>query len=87
MFVWKASVILEQFAKLLPDIYADLLRIGDSMGTAQEKEVIRRFIPIYTRFPLITALWSGLTMWWCWKGFRLERCGQPGCIGRTVSAG
>ncbi len=45
MFVWKASVILEQFAKLLPDIYADLLRIGDSMGTAQEKEVIREIYP------------------------------------------
>lgn len=45
MFVWKTSVILEQFAKLLPDIYADLVRIGDSMGTAQEKDVIREVYP------------------------------------------
>lgn len=45
MFVWKASVILKQFEKLLPDIYACLTEIGDSMGTEQEKETIEKIYP------------------------------------------
>ena len=36
MFIWKASVILEKFEKLIPDIYADLCQIGDAMGTDNE---------------------------------------------------
>lgn len=46
MFVWKASVILTYFEKLLPDIYECLLKIGEAMGTEQEKEVIRQVYPV-----------------------------------------
>ena len=45
MFVWKASVILGQFEKLLPDIYECLVKIGDSMGTEKEKETIAEIYP------------------------------------------
>ncbi len=45
MFIWKASVILKQFEKLLPDIYESLLAIGESMGTAHERETIERVYP------------------------------------------
>ena len=45
MFVWKASVILDYFKKLLPDIYECLVTIGDAMGTGREQEVIREVYP------------------------------------------
>lgn len=45
MFVWKASVILERFRTLLPDIYAELMLIGDKIGTSEEKEVVERIYP------------------------------------------
>ncbi len=45
MFIWKASAILRQFAVFLPDLYKDLLKIGESMGTAMEEETIRTVYP------------------------------------------
>ena len=45
MFIWKAGLILEMFKKWIPDIYEDLCRIGDVMGTKQEKEVIQEVYP------------------------------------------
>ncbi|NEX02291.1 MULTISPECIES: mannose-1-phosphate guanylyltransferase [Pseudobutyrivibrio] len=45
MFVWKASVILAEFEKLLPDVYACLTKIADAMGTADEKKVIDEVYP------------------------------------------
>jgi mannose-1-phosphate guanylyltransferase len=45
MFVWKASVILEKFKELIPDIYADLEKIGAAMGTPAEKETIESVYP------------------------------------------
>lgn len=46
MFVWKASTILRYFEKLLPDIYECLTKIGDAMGTPQEKAVIEEVYPV-----------------------------------------
>lgn len=46
MFVWKASTILRYFEKLLPDIYACLVQIGDAMGTKREKAVIEEVYPV-----------------------------------------
>ena len=46
MFVWKASVILGYFERLLPDIYECLVKIGDAMGTAREKQVIQEVYPV-----------------------------------------
>lgn len=45
MFVWKASVILEEFEKLLPEVYACLGQIADALGTPNEKEVIDKVYP------------------------------------------
>lgn len=45
MFVWKASVILKKFEQFIPDIYEDLNKIGDAMGTTVEKEMIENVYP------------------------------------------
>ncbi len=45
MFVWKASVILEEFKKLLPDVYVCLEKMGEAMGSADEKRIINEIYP------------------------------------------
>ena len=45
MFVWKASLILQYFQRLLPDIYDCLQEIGDAMGTLKEQEVLDKVYP------------------------------------------
>lgn len=45
MFVWKASVILDEMKNLLPDVYAQLDKIGNALGTDNEKEVIDKVYP------------------------------------------
>lgn len=40
IFVWKASTILAKFQQFIPDIYADLCKIGDAMSTDAEKETV-----------------------------------------------
>ena len=42
MFVWKISTILHNLEKHLPDIYAGLCRIGESIGRADEQEVLEK---------------------------------------------
>lgn len=45
MFIWKASLILEKFKEFIPDIYEDLVRIGNVMGTIEEKAAIDAIYP------------------------------------------
>lgn len=45
MFIWKASVILEKIKELAPDIYKDLVIIGDSMNTPNEQIVLNEIYP------------------------------------------
>ena len=45
MFVWKASTILEKFKTYIPDIYADLEKIGNAMRTESEKAIIEEVYP------------------------------------------
>lgn len=45
MFIWKASTILKNFERFLPNIHADLLKIADSMRTPQEYDVINGIYP------------------------------------------
>ena len=45
MFVWQASVILDEFRKLLPDVYECLEKIGDALNTPQEVDVIKEVYP------------------------------------------
>lgn len=46
MFVWKASVILEQFKEFLPEVYACLEKIRDAMGTDAEMDTINKIYPV-----------------------------------------
>ncbi|MBB5226310.1 mannose-1-phosphate guanylyltransferase [Treponema ruminis] len=48
MFIWKASTILKNFERFLPDIYADLQKIGNAMNTADELKVIEALYPKIT---------------------------------------
>lgn len=45
MFIWKASVILEQYKKLLPDIYEELMRLYNAIGTNNERKVKHEIYP------------------------------------------
>ncbi len=45
MFIWKVSTILEKFRTLLPDIYVDLMKIYNAIGTAHEKRTISSVYP------------------------------------------
>lgn len=46
MFIWKASTILDNFKRYLPDIYICLDQIAESIGTENEKAVIERIYPV-----------------------------------------
>lgn len=48
MFIWKASTILKEFEKLLPDVYADLQKIASAMLTDDEFNVIEEVYPKIT---------------------------------------
>lgn len=45
MFVWKVSLILQYFKKLLPDIYECLEAVGDAMGTENEQKTLEKIYP------------------------------------------
>lgn len=45
MFIWKASLILEKIKEYTPDIYQDLVTIGDAMNTPDEARVLREVYP------------------------------------------
>ena len=45
MFIWKASLILEKLKENTPDIYEDLVKIGDAMNTPNEGIVLHEIYP------------------------------------------
>ena len=45
MFIWKASLILEKLKTYVPDIYQDLLKIGEAMNTDDENIVLHDVYP------------------------------------------
>lgn len=45
MFIWKASVILDKFRQLLPDIYGDLNAMAQAFGTPEEDAVKEKIYP------------------------------------------
>ncbi len=51
MFIWKASVILSYFKRLLPDIYECLEEIGNAMGSGREQETLDA---VYPKIPKIS---------------------------------
>lgn len=52
MFIWKASVILDYFKRLLPQVYEGLVKIGGAMGTAKEKQVIEEVYPVIPKISI-----------------------------------
>lgn len=42
MFVWKSSTILSNFRELLPETYEGLNKIYETIGTAEEEEILER---------------------------------------------
>jgi mannose-1-phosphate guanylyltransferase len=42
MFVWKASTILQEIARWLPDLYAGLMKINEALGTPDEAAIVPR---------------------------------------------
>lgn len=42
MFIWKASVLLKQYRKFLPDMYQCLKKISDFIGTEEEESVVEQ---------------------------------------------
>ena len=45
MFIWKISLILEKLKEYVPDIHADLEKIGDAMNTPAEQDVLHAVYP------------------------------------------
>lgn len=45
MFIWKVSTVLDKFKDFLPDTYNGLLKIGDSIGTADQDTVLSEVFP------------------------------------------
>ena len=52
MFIWKASLILQKLEKYLPELYQELLRIGEAVGTEREEAVIDS---VYPEMPSISV--------------------------------
>jgi mannose-1-phosphate guanylyltransferase len=45
IFVWQVSTILEQFRRLQPQLYAQLMEIEPALGTPRQAEVMQRMWP------------------------------------------
>jgi mannose-1-phosphate guanylyltransferase len=45
MFIWKVSTILQEFEKLMPQFYVQLMEIDAVLGTAEERAVLERVWP------------------------------------------
>jgi len=45
MFIWRISVILREFERLMPNLYAQLMEIDAAIGTPQEHDVLSRVWP------------------------------------------
>ena len=45
IFIWKTSVIIDNFKRYLPRLYKTMLPISDVLGTDQEDEVINQIYP------------------------------------------
>jgi len=45
MFIWRVSAILQEFGKLMPRFYAQLMEIDAALGTTEERAVLERVWP------------------------------------------
>ena len=56
MFIWKASVILDQLKLWAGDIYDAVMKIGDAFRTPAEKEVLQNVYPAIRRISIDYAV-------------------------------
>jgi len=56
IFVWRAQAILDALKLHRPNLYAALDRVGQSLGTPQEAEVIAREYPAMEKVPIDKAV-------------------------------
>ncbi len=51
MFIWKASTILKEIARWMPDLYAGLMNINEALGTPDEAAIVPR---VYRRLKSVS---------------------------------
>lgn len=68
MFVWKASVILEYFERLLPDVYEHLLQIEEALNTPKEEEVLSRVYPVIPKISIDYGIMERADRVWMLEG-------------------
>lgn len=56
IYVWKASTLLEKFAKHAPDSYEKLMKIDSALGTQEEKSVITDTYPTLQKISIDFAI-------------------------------
>lgn len=56
MFVWKASTVLDLFARFEPDTHSGLMQIADAVGSTREEEVIEAVYPGLTSMAIDNAI-------------------------------
>ena len=52
MFIWKASLILKKIELYLPELYKELVRLGDAVGTERESAVLDSVYPEMPSIPV-----------------------------------
>jgi len=56
IYVWKTSVLLEEYKKFLKDSYDKLIEISDSYGTDKQNEVLKNIYPTLTKISVDYAI-------------------------------
>jgi mannose-1-phosphate guanylyltransferase len=59
IFVWEVSAILEQFRRLQPQLYAQLMEIEPTLGTPQQAEVMQRVWPAMQSVSIDVGIMEG----------------------------
>lgn len=45
MFIWKVSTVLDNLRQMLPDMYDNLEKIGDAIGTEKQEMILEKTFP------------------------------------------
>lgn len=66
MFLWKTSVILKYFERLLPDVYECLMEIEEAIERKKKRKRSREYIRRFPKYRSITGLWKKRIRSLCW---------------------
>ena len=67
LFIWKASTILKEIARWLPDLYAGLMKINEALGSPDEAAIVPRVTRNWHLFLLIMVSWKKQITFSCSK--------------------